>query len=518
MRRIAIAPWFAMTVGACGADKATGLEPVATVSLSATSLSLKIGDTQTLTASLSDAKGRTLSGRTITWSVTDQAIAQVSATGTLTAVAPGQTTVTAQTEGKIATASLIVLTPPRVSIKTSQTKVFVGDTAVITWTSESAVTCTRTGSWSGVGEAGGQDAYVADAGGVKTFGLSCTGPGGTASASAKVIVPLPVYPTSYENAKKVPPLLVPRVGVRSACANNDAAAYGDFLQEGTTSLFVHGSLYDSLTPGTMCFWRRTAQDTWQDATQEVLQDQRGCLHPRKAVVADFNRDRRPDIYTACHGWDYPPYPGERSILLMSTSTGKYNRIELPEVGFTHGASAADVNGDGYPDVLFMNSNKRLYYVLLNDRGTGTFTRDDSRLPNAYLAGRPWYTTELVDIDLDGNLDIFVAGGDSDGPSNAPASVLWGDRDGRFTQRAPLVLPREPGCQVTEDMLLQAGHIYLLRECSVNKGYALQKVSIAGLSSVLVADGKTAGDWYAWIFPVEGKLYLGRLQNYLRIDP
>jgi hypothetical protein len=248
-----------------------------------------------------------------------------------------------------------------------------------------------------------------------------------------------------------------------------------------------------------------------------LLDQRGCVHPRKVLVADFNRDKRPDLYVACHGYDRDPWPGERSILLLSTPTGRFSRIELPAVAYSHGGAAGDLNGDGYPDVVFLNSNKREYYVLLNDRGTGTFTRDDSRLPLSYLAGRQYYVTELLDVDQDGALDLFMAGADLDGPTDGPPTLFYGDRNGRFAQRAPVVMPRITGCLQVQDLVHITGRLYMLRQCGPT-GFAIQRVVLSDLSSTLVVDGKTAGDWWSWMFLSGGKLLLERRQRYLTFDP
>lgn len=509
-------------VAACGADAPTAPAPAAAVSVRPASLVMKIGDTATVTASVTDAKGVALPNRGVTWSIADQTVAQVTALGVLTALASGQTTITATSEGKTATASVSVLSPPAVTIQTNLPKIFVGDTAIIVWTTQNATSCTRSGSWTGTSTTGAQLAYVPSEGGVKTFSLSCTGPGGTTTSSTTLIVPLPVYSTSYENAKIYTPLQVqpiPRdpnpVGI--PCVADEGVAYHDFFQDGTLSLFVNGA--DGVNPGKMCFWRRTAQGTWQNATSEILQDQRGCILARKILVVDFNRDKRPDLYLTCTGYDHPPYPAERTILLMSTASGKYNRIEMPDVAYTHGGSSADLNGDGYPDLLFLDSNQRKYWVLLNDRGTGTFTRDDTRLPTAFLANRPWYTAELMDIDLDGSVDLFISGFNSDDPiSGAPAAVLWGDRSGRFNQRPPVILPRVDGCYTPIDVLLYAGRLYLLRECNVYKGSAVQRVNVSDLSSAVVWEARDGPNVWFWIFPLEGKLLLEHRQVFLKIDP
>jgi len=86
-------------------------EPVASVAVNPPTASLPIGGTVTLSATVRDAHGATLSGRTITWSTNAAQIAKVSSTGVVTAVAPGVATITATSEGKSG-ASIVTVQPP----------------------------------------------------------------------------------------------------------------------------------------------------------------------------------------------------------------------------------------------------------------------------------------------------------------------------------------------------------------------------------------------------------------------
>src|ERR1019366_9009780 len=74
--------------------------PVASLTVTPTIASLAIGATQQLTATTLDANGNTLSGRGVTWGTSDATKATVSASGLVTAVAPGTATITATSETK----------------------------------------------------------------------------------------------------------------------------------------------------------------------------------------------------------------------------------------------------------------------------------------------------------------------------------------------------------------------------------------------------------------------------------
>jgi uncharacterized protein YjdB len=61
---------------------------------------------------LRDAQGNVLTGRTVTWSTGNPAVASVTQAGLITAVGPGNTTVTAMSEGKVGTVTVSVSPPP----------------------------------------------------------------------------------------------------------------------------------------------------------------------------------------------------------------------------------------------------------------------------------------------------------------------------------------------------------------------------------------------------------------------
>ena len=87
------------------------LPPVASVSVSPSSVSLDVGGTKALTVTLKDASGNTLSGRSVTWVSSDKAVTTVSSSGVVTAVGAGSATMTAASEGKSGTASIAVTAP-----------------------------------------------------------------------------------------------------------------------------------------------------------------------------------------------------------------------------------------------------------------------------------------------------------------------------------------------------------------------------------------------------------------------
>jgi uncharacterized protein YjdB len=82
--------------------------PVATVAIVPNPLSMSVSQSTQLSAVARDANGAVLTGRPVTWTSSNTAVATVSATGMLNAVAEGNTTITATTEGKSGTAAVTI--------------------------------------------------------------------------------------------------------------------------------------------------------------------------------------------------------------------------------------------------------------------------------------------------------------------------------------------------------------------------------------------------------------------------
>src|SRR5207249_3393785 len=80
--------------------------PVASVVISPVTAVVLVGATVQLTATLKDAAGNLLSGRSVTWASSTPAVATVTSAGLVTGVAPGAATITATSEGQRGTAAI----------------------------------------------------------------------------------------------------------------------------------------------------------------------------------------------------------------------------------------------------------------------------------------------------------------------------------------------------------------------------------------------------------------------------
>jgi uncharacterized protein YjdB len=102
----------------CGGDRVTGpgaptiVTPTpattASVGVSLAAASLTVGGTTQATATNRDAAGNVLTGRTVVWTSSNQTVAMVSASGVVTAVGVGTTSITATSEGQSGSAFIVV--------------------------------------------------------------------------------------------------------------------------------------------------------------------------------------------------------------------------------------------------------------------------------------------------------------------------------------------------------------------------------------------------------------------------
>jgi hypothetical protein len=207
-----------------------------------------------------------------------------------------------------------------------------------------------------------------------------------------------------------------------------AVGYADFNRDGRENLlaaYVSGTA--ETTPIKM-FLQNSRGELFEDDSL-LPSPVPGTVHARKIVIADFNGDSIPDAFIADHGFDQPPFPGAKPVLLLSRG-GRYEVKQIPgvPVGFHHSATAADIHGDGIPHIFVTDSTNGAF-LLVND-GVGNFTMTRQGIP---LLRYGYYTAEFIDVDDDGYYDLLVSGHEGDG---AVTRIYWGDASGTFnTSRA-----------------------------------------------------------------------------------
>lgn len=166
-------------------------QPVPTLTLTAAPAALVQGGSSTLTWNSANATSCTASGA---WSGTKPTSGSES-TGTLSSVGTFSYTLSCSGPGGVTsrTANVVVSAAPpapTVVLAANPALVASGGTSTLTWSSTNATSCTASGGWSGSKATSGSQ-LVGPLATTSTFSLSCTGPGGTATAAATVTVSSP---------------------------------------------------------------------------------------------------------------------------------------------------------------------------------------------------------------------------------------------------------------------------------------------------------------------------------------
>ena len=142
--------------------------------------------------------------------------------------------------------------------------------------------------------------------------------------------------------------------------------------------------------------------------------------PYGLAVSDLNRDGKPDLVVG----DLNFFGGKVPIsVLLGNGDGTFQpAISVPINRFSAADSlaAADVNGDGIPDLAVAAGNNTVYILL--GHGDGTF-----QVGNGYvIPGFPAQQLQLADLDGDGLPDLIAA-------TDRSVTVLRGMGAGNFTR-------------------------------------------------------------------------------------
>lgn len=334
------------------------------------------------------------------------------------------------------------------------------------------------------------------------------------------VVPISVKISSYLNFKDptIGPLNIEEPS--KSIIQNPAYAIADFTQSGRVDMIVFDQVYRTFNKypdieksftenndrflSNIEYWHGWGNGKF---TQVRSFHKKGCLHPRKALVADFNGDGYPDIFVACTGYDEKPFPGEKNMLMINDKRGSFIISYVGNnTGYTHGATAYDFRGDGYADVAVADPLHNPNVYFLRNQHDGTFKEDYSSVPRMGIGKWEYNSIELVDINNDGVPELVVGGNES---WSNPTVVLFSNKEGKYTNANKIELPRLPNRSVVLDFTYVSNNnqpgLYINRTTMTPfyAAYTLQYVDLKTLSSKILIDYEDpiSPHWIYWWLPV-----------------
>jgi len=324
-------------------------------------------------------------------------------------------------------------------------------------------------------------------------------------------VPIPVLKSSYENKISAGRFLGPQKFVY------DATTFADFLQNGSYTMVTMTLEYDATKPieqaqtGHIYFYQKINGQGWIDITNKLLQDTTGCIHPRKAMVADLNNDKKPDVVFACHGYDSPPFPGEHQRILLSQNDGTYKNVLLPTVAYAHGGSVADLDGNGYSSIIYTDTSVRKEpFVLVNNKD-GTFTENSSSLPqslkkfNCFNITCPLgiYSIEFINYKSIDKFDLWIGGFyDPNDITSITPTIYSNNGNNTYSDSQKLTIKPTTYPIVTLDIIMDGSNLYTLYETGGYTGVGIDKFNLSSSTSQLFYShtGKYSNNisWFPWL--------------------
>jgi hypothetical protein len=127
----------------------------------------------------------------------------------------------------------------------------------------------------------------------------------------------------------------------------------------------------------------------------------GGSGPYSIAAADFDKDGHIDLVIADFNFGTLMTMPETSIVLFGDGKGNFPRsMVLTSGSQSNGVAVADIDGDGWPDIVMMNAGNDDFYVYINDR-KGSFLA-----PYGFGVGAAPMNFVMGDVDGDGRPDVI----------------------------------------------------------------------------------------------------------------
>ncbi|MFM1802906.1 MAG: hypothetical protein RJA81_2258 [Planctomycetota bacterium] len=146
---------------------------------------------------------------------------------------------------------------------------------------------------------------------------------------------------------------------------------------------------------------------FQNILQESGLGTRGPNMLGGSIWDDFNGDRLPDLFISSGDWNFGASLFLQRVAFHYEDIGKLSDLDSQRMSVN--VTAADYNNDGHLDVLMLRGGWESPYrmTLLKNEGNGIF--HDVTLESGLGDPIATQSAAWADFDLDGDLDLYVAG-------------------------------------------------------------------------------------------------------------
>jgi hypothetical protein len=244
-------------------------------------------------------------------------------------------------------------------------------------------------------------------------------------------------------------------------------------------------------------------DAWNNSVNVLTNDGTGRFvlsgtnmvgaSPISVAAVDVNRDGALDLVTANYGNTI--YDGNSLTVLTNNGHGIFGYNATLPVGVRpYWVAAADINGDGWPDLISANYDGGTLSVLTNNGGGGFVTS-----ATLNTDGGPLYVT-AADLNGDGKVSLIAAvdlGYDRPGE----LEIFTNDGSGNFTVAVKLPTGFTPGSIVAADLnqdgrpdLVSANYNDFPSTLSVYFNLPLPAISLTETNSVVVSWPSLSTGW------------------------
>lgn len=233
--------------------------------------------------------------------------------------------------------------------------------------------------------------------------------------------------------------------------NNLGYCYVDLNNDGLEDIFYPYTSDGKNNMRPDIFLNKGNKYIWDNSI--LPDDYMGNQVTRKTIVGDYNNDSLPDLFLCNSGWEdfnLKIFALEENTLLLSNKiTGKYELGKLPNIGkrFWHGAASGDLNGDKNIDIIVTEGT---YTEILYGDGRGNFNNKLFEYKN----GNGYITTEIIDVNKDGNNDIILAGDEGrPAPAIYSKSTIFWNNGNTFNMKTIICEPSTIGWGLVMDIIL-----------------------------------------------------------------